>query len=56
MSDDEVAAVNVLFANNGLLPIDGFMEHSVAERISINGSVYHLSVCKRAGKSCSKIV
>lgn len=56
MSDDEVAAVNVLFANNGLLPIDGFTEYSFAERISINGSVYHSSVYKRAGKSCSKIV
>ena len=55
MSDDEVAAVNVLFANNGLLPIDGFTEYSFGERISINGSVYHSSVYKRAGIRAAKL-
>lgn len=40
MSDDEVAAVNVLFAESRLPPIDGIKEYSY----------------KRAGKSCCKIV
>lgn len=56
LSDDEVAAVNVLCADNGLLPIDQFKEYSFAKQISVNGTVYHSTAYKRAGKSCSKIV
>ena len=56
LSDDEVAAVNVLFAETGLLPIDRLKEYSFAERLSVDGTVYHSAAYKRAGKSCSKIV
>lgn len=56
LSDDEAAAVNVLFADSGLLPIDGLKEYSFAERLSVDGTVYHSAAYKRAGKSCSKIV
>lgn len=48
LSDDEVAAINVLF--------DGLKEYSFAERLSVDGTVYHSAAYKRAGKSCSKIV
>ena len=41
LSDDEAAAVNVLFADSGLLPIDGLKEYSFAERLSVDGTVYH---------------
>lgn len=56
LSDDEVAAVNVLFAESGLPPIDGIKEYSFAERLSVDGTVYHSAAYKRAGKSCCKIV
>lgn len=56
MSDDEVAAVNVLFAESRLPPIDGIKEYSFAERLSVDGAVYHSAAYKRAGKSCCKIV
>ena len=41
LSDDEAAAVNVLFADSGLLPIDGLKEYSFAERLSVDGTVHH---------------
>lgn len=50
------AAVNMLFADTGLLPIDGLTEYSFAERLSVDGTVYHSAAYKRAGKSCSEIV
>ena len=56
LSDDEVAAVNVLFVDTGLLPIDGLKEYSFAERLSVAGTVHHSAAYKREGKSCSKIV
>lgn len=56
MSDDELTAVNMLFTDNGLPLIDEFKEYSFAQRMSINRSVYHSTLYKRAGKSCSNIV
>ena len=49
LSDDEAAAVNVLFTDSGLLPIDGLKEYSFAERLSVDGTVYPLS-CIQEGR------
>lgn len=54
LSDDEAAAVNVLFADSGLPPIDGLKEYSFAERLSVDGTVCHSAAYKRAGNLAAK--